>query len=84
MRNDPPLKALASPRLWGLAAVRGIEFCEFRSEDVVRHPLVARIVDAYELETKRNEDAEKAAAERRAAERETATPNRPAGSHERA
>ncbi len=31
-----------------LAEVRGIAFCEFRSEDVVRHPLVARIVDAYE------------------------------------
>ena len=67
-----------------LADVRGIEFCEFRSEDVVRHPLVARIVDAYELETKRNEDAEKAAAERRAAERESAAPSRPAGSHDRA
>ncbi|MEI6304165.1 MAG: PhoH family protein [Betaproteobacteria bacterium] len=52
-----------------LAEVRGIAFCEFRSEDVVRHPLVARIVDAYEQETKRAEDAEKSAADRRAAER---------------
>ena len=52
-----------------LAEVRGIAFCEFRSEDVVRHPLVARIVDAYEQETQRAEDAEKSAADRRAAER---------------
>jgi phosphate starvation-inducible PhoH-like protein len=28
--------------------VRGIAFTQFRKEDVVRHPLVARIVDAYE------------------------------------
>ena len=31
-----------------LQDVRGIAFTEFRREDVVRHPLVARIVDAYE------------------------------------
>lgn len=31
-----------------LAAVRGIAFNSFTSQDVVRHPLVARIVDAYE------------------------------------
>jgi phosphate starvation-inducible protein PhoH and related proteins len=31
-----------------LAKVRGIAFTEFDSSDVVRHPLVARIVDAYE------------------------------------
>ena len=28
--------------------VRGIAFTEFQKEDVVRHPLVARIVSAYE------------------------------------
>jgi phosphate starvation-inducible PhoH-like protein len=28
--------------------VRGIAFTEFLAEDVVRHPLVARIVSAYE------------------------------------
>ena len=28
--------------------VRGLAFTEFRKEDVVRHPLVARIVEAYE------------------------------------
>ncbi|MEN9313967.1 MAG: hypothetical protein RIS35_360 [Pseudomonadota bacterium] len=31
-----------------LRGVRGIAFTEFDSTDVVRHPLVARIVDAYE------------------------------------
>ena len=31
-----------------LQEVRGIAFTEFQSEDVVRHPLVARIIDAYD------------------------------------
>jgi len=31
-----------------LDGVRGIAFTQFESSDVVRHPLVARIVDAYE------------------------------------
>ena len=31
-----------------LAEVRGIAFSTFKSDDVVRHPLVQRIVDAYE------------------------------------
>jgi phosphate starvation-inducible PhoH-like protein len=31
-----------------LAGVRGIAFTEFGAQDVVRHPLVARIIDAYE------------------------------------
>jgi phosphate starvation-inducible PhoH-like protein len=31
-----------------LSEVRGIAFCEFSAVDVVRHPLVARIIDAYE------------------------------------
>jgi phosphate starvation-inducible PhoH-like protein len=31
-----------------LAGVRGIGFTEFQSDDVVRHPLVQAIVDAYE------------------------------------
>jgi len=31
-----------------LAEVRGIAFTEFSAVDVVRHPLVARIIDAYE------------------------------------
>ncbi|HVC50208.1 MAG TPA: PhoH family protein [Burkholderiales bacterium] len=30
-----------------LADIRGIRFCEFTSEDVVRHPLVQQIVNAY-------------------------------------
>jgi phosphate starvation-inducible PhoH-like protein len=40
-----------------LASVRGIAFTDFTAADVVRHPLVARIIDAYE------EDAEKNAEE---------------------
>ena len=39
-----------------LKDVRGIAFSHFNSEDVVRHPLVARIVDAYE--TAQNHEAE--------------------------
>ena len=31
-----------------LADVRGLAFTDFNASDVVRHPLVARIVDAYE------------------------------------
>jgi phosphate starvation-inducible PhoH-like protein len=31
-----------------LKEVRGIGFTYFQSEDVVRHPLVARIINAYE------------------------------------
>lgn len=34
-----------------LAGVRGIAFSTFTSKDVVRHPLVQRIVDAYDSET---------------------------------
>jgi phosphate starvation-inducible PhoH-like protein len=33
-----------------LADVRGIAFTDFTAADVVRHPLVARIIDAYEKE----------------------------------
>jgi phosphate starvation-inducible protein PhoH and related proteins len=32
-----------------LARVKGIAFTQFNAADVVRHPLVARIVDAYEI-----------------------------------
>ena len=35
-----------------LRKVKGIAFSEFTSADVVRHPLVARIVDAYEARDK--------------------------------
>jgi phosphate starvation-inducible PhoH-like protein len=31
-----------------LKSVRGIAFTEFQNDDVVRHPLVARIIDAYD------------------------------------
>ena len=44
-----------------LAEVRGIAFTEFRKEDVVRHPLVARIVEAYDNEAARLERSKAAA-----------------------
>ena len=36
-----------------LKRVNGIAFCHFTSADVVRHPLVARIVDAYDAPRKK-------------------------------
>jgi len=38
-----------------LGGVRGIAFTEFDSSDVVRHPLVARIVEAYERDARKAE-----------------------------
>ena len=42
-----------------LKNVRGISFCQFTSADVVRHPQVARIVDAYESSDKRKNNDER-------------------------
>ncbi len=42
-----------------LKRVRGIAFTQFESEDVVRHPLVQRIVNAYASYTSRAERADK-------------------------
>jgi phosphate starvation-inducible PhoH-like protein len=50
-----------------LRDVRGIAFTRFDSSDVVRHPLVARIVDAYDRAA--GAPAEAAAAPRRDAGR---------------
>jgi phosphate starvation-inducible PhoH-like protein len=38
-----------------LSEVRGIAFVHFGAEDVVRHPLVQRIVTAYEAWGRRND-----------------------------
>ncbi|MDD3529427.1 MAG: PhoH family protein, partial [Gallionellaceae bacterium] len=38
-----------------LKQVRGIAFTEFQNDDVVRHPLVARIIDAYDAYAKHGE-----------------------------
>ena len=38
-----------------LSDVRGIAFTEFGANDVVRHPLVARIIDAYEKQAQAQE-----------------------------
>ena len=40
-----------------LRSVRGIAFTEFHAADVVRHPLVARIVNAYERHKQRENSA---------------------------
>ena len=40
-----------------LADVRGIAMTRFTSVDVVRHPLVARIVEAYDAQSQRDSDA---------------------------
>lgn len=39
-----------------LKDIRGIAFTRFQSEDVVRHPLVQRIVNAYEKHDKRKQE----------------------------
>ncbi len=44
-----------------LRNVRGIAFTHFTSADVVRHPLVARIVDAYEAATPKSASVKNAA-----------------------
>ncbi len=51
-----------------LDGVNGISFTHFSAKDIVRHPLVARIVDAYESAEKSEEKAEKAAKARYSAE----------------
>lgn len=43
-----------------LKKVDGISFCELTSKDVVRHPLVQKIVQAYEAFEKKNKPAEQA------------------------
>ncbi|MEZ5650183.1 MAG: PhoH family protein [Burkholderiaceae bacterium] len=51
-----------------LARVRGISISEFSSADVVRHPLVARIVEAYARMEQRNREAAERADQTRDAE----------------
>jgi phosphate starvation-inducible PhoH-like protein len=53
-----------------LKTVRGISFIYFELEDVVRHPLVQRIVNAYENYKAASDSRKKSAAEPRAPERE--------------
>ncbi|OED36387.1 hypothetical protein AB833_27595 [Chromatiales bacterium (ex Bugula neritina AB1)] len=45
-----------------LDGVDGIGFCEFKARDVVRHPLVQKIVGAYDAAEKRAERAERKSA----------------------
>jgi phosphate starvation-inducible protein PhoH and related proteins len=39
-----------------LAGVKGVSFSYFSARDVVRHPMVQSIVEAYERETRDNDD----------------------------
>jgi phosphate starvation-inducible PhoH-like protein len=48
-----------------LAGVRGIAFTRFTSADVVRHPLVQKIINAYERDTEASKAADAAAGEPR-------------------
>jgi phosphate starvation-inducible protein PhoH and related proteins len=45
-----------------LTGVEGIAFTRFTSADVVRHPLVARMVDAYDRQRQQEEDRASATA----------------------
>jgi phosphate starvation-inducible PhoH-like protein len=47
-----------------LAAIEGIAFCQFSDADVVRHPLVQKIIRAYD-----ERDAERSSATRSSDER---------------
>ena len=38
-----------------LASIKDVGFCRFSSKDVVRHPLVARIIEAYDREDERHQ-----------------------------
>lgn len=42
-----------------LANIKGIEFCTFAKADVVRHPLVQEIIEAYEQKSSRKKQAKK-------------------------
>lgn len=49
-----------------LKDVDGISFCYFNRADVVRHPLVQRVIDAFSLYEKKEEEEEKKEAEQKA------------------
>jgi phosphate starvation-inducible PhoH-like protein len=55
---DLPRKSVSGLRhaLSILAGVKGISFSYFAASDVVRHPMVQHIVEAYERETRENDD----------------------------
>ena len=62
--GDPTQKDLAPPAVSGLDIamkvlrdIEGIGFAHLTSRDVVRHPLVQKIVEAYEKYEKRENDA---------------------------
>ena len=42
-----------------LKDVKGVEFCEFQKADVVRHPLVQRVIEAFERYEKNTSEKKK-------------------------
>ena len=52
-------KAAARDAVRLLANIPGIACCQFAAEDVVRHPLVAEIVRAYEARDSRGRSRER-------------------------
>ncbi|MBK5260676.1 MAG: PhoH family protein, partial [Thermoanaerobaculia bacterium] len=52
--------------------VEGVKFFDFSGRDVVRHPLVSKIVNAYDIVDKEKEAAKEAKAAAREAAREQA------------
>mgnify|MGYP003881961613 FL=1 len=51
-----------------LRGVSGVAVCSFTSEDVMRHPLVQAIIEAYDVDSKKRAAARAAAAEAEAAD----------------
>jgi phosphate starvation-inducible PhoH-like protein len=62
-----------------LAGVEGIAFCRFGDRDVVRHPLVQRIVVAYEAEDRRRDGERTQRGQDPAHDTEVAPPERARG-----
>ena len=52
--EQPPAVAEHARRI--LEGVEGISFCTFSEVDVVRHPLVQKIIDAYERHEAKKSD----------------------------
>jgi phosphate starvation-inducible PhoH-like protein len=55
---DLPRKSISGLRhaLCILASVKGVSVSYFKASDVVRHPMVQHIVEAYEKETRDSDD----------------------------
>jgi Phosphate starvation-inducible protein PhoH, predicted ATPase len=54
LRQIHPLVLITAPKV--VKEIEGIAICRLTSKDVVRHPLVQKIVDAYEKYDNRRRD----------------------------